>query len=132
MTGRAVILAALIALACALSSGTGDRGAAFAQTDFPGAYPAAKCAAFWLGWTDAARRLNYLREDPGDAVLAENFRKAALDEGADAAVLDAYLRRDRRDMRLMIEAAIFGDRSSSDIQDRLMKTCDDYARAHGF
>ena len=132
MIGRAVILTALIPLACALSSGTGDRGAAFAQTDFPGAYPAGKCAAFWLGWTDAARRLKYLREDPGDAVLAEHFRQAALEEGAEGAVLDAYLRRERRNMRRMIEATIFGDRSSSDIQDRLMKTCDDYARAHGF
>lgn len=134
MIGRAAPLAALITLTCALCPGTGTsgRGAALAQADVPGAYPAAKCATFWLGWTDAARRLRYLREDPGDAVLAENFRKAALDEGADAAELDAYLRQDRRNMRRMIEAAIFGDRSSSDIQERLMKTCDDYARAHGF
>lgn len=95
-------------------------------------YPAAKCAAFWMGWTDAAKRSRYLDVNPADAVLAERFRQAAIDEGGEPAEIDAYLARDRRDMSLMIRAAILGDRQSNDIQNRLMKTCDTYARAHGF
>ncbi len=95
-------------------------------------YPAAKCAGFWLGWTDAAKVLRFLDEDPGDGVLAARFRQAALDEGAEADALDRYLKGERRDMALMIRAAIGGDRQSNDIQNRLMETCQSYADARGF
>ena len=96
------------------------------------AYPAAKCAAFWLGWDDASRHLRRLPQQPENAALAAQFRQAALAQGESPASLDAYITRERRDMARMITAAIYGDRSSNDIERRLMRTCDDYARANGF
>ena len=96
------------------------------------AYPAAKCAAFWLGWDDASRHLRRLPQQPENAALAAQFRQAALAQGEAPETLDAYITRERRDMARMITAAIYGDRSSNDIERRLMRTCDDYARANGF
>ena len=95
-------------------------------------YPATKCAAFWLGWTDAAKRSAYLDETPTDAELAARFRQAAIDEGGDPAEIDAFVMQDRRNMSLMVRATILGDQQSTDTQNRLMKICDDYAKTHGF
>ena len=95
-------------------------------------WPAAQCAALWLGWTDAARISAYLDETPADAALAARFRQAALDQGAEPAALDASLGTQRRDMARMILAAISGDRISDDLQKRLMTDCEDFARAQGF
>lgn len=95
-------------------------------------YPAAKCAAFWLGWTDAAKRLTYLDVNPADAELAARFRQAAIDEGGDPAEIDAFIKQDRRNMSLMVRANILGDVQSTDTQNRLMEICDTYAREHGF
>jgi hypothetical protein len=96
------------------------------------AYPAAKCAAFWLGWDDASRHLRRLPQQPENAALAARFRQAAIVTGGPSETLDAYIARERRNMARMITAAIYGDRSSNDIERRLMRTCDDYARANGF
>lgn len=128
MIGRATIH--VVALFAGFSAALG--GASAARTVPDPMYPAAKCAAFWLGWTDAAKRLRWLSEDPGDAVRAARFRQAALDEGNKAGPVDAYLAGERRNMARMISAAIAGDRQSNDIQNRLMETCERYAAAHGF
>lgn len=92
-------------------------------------YPAAQCAAFWLGRDDYARASAYLDADPTDVERAAAFRAVAVRlNGGDAAEIDAFLRRERRVMALTIEAFIYGnDAESRDIHDRLLQTCEDYA-----
>lgn len=94
-------------------------------------YPAAPCAAYWLAFDDYAQTSTFLDRDPSDRDRAAAFRAAAirLNEG-DAATVDATIARERPDMALMIEAAIYGDRISDRLQRRLLQTCNDFAAKH--
>ena len=89
------------------------------------------CAAFWLGWTDAAAAHRFLPVDPADAALAEAFRRAAVAEGAEAGSLDRFLRQERRAMARMVLAAIDGDRPSADLMERMAGRCEADASRRG-
>ena len=119
MTARA---AAGLALAVALA------GAAQAADD-PALFPAAQCAALWFGQDDYAQMSPYLDRDPKDLALAEAFRAVALRLTTQGpAAIDAFIAAQRDQMRLLVEAFIFGgDRSSRDLYDSLMQDCSDFA-----
>ena len=119
MTARA---AAGLALAVALA------GAAQAADD-PALFPAAQCAALWFGQDDYAQLSPYLDRDPKDLALAEAFRAVALRLTTQGpAAIDAFIAAQRDQMRLLVEAFIFGgDRSSRDLYDSLMQDCSDFA-----
>lgn len=91
-------------------------------------YPAAQCAAYWLGRDDVARRSALLDEDANDPVRAGAFRAVAvrLNVG-DAVAIDAFIRRERTAMDRLVRAAILADPTSVALQDRLLRTCADYA-----
>lgn len=92
-------------------------------------YPAAQCAAFWLGRDDYARASSLLDADPGDPARAAAFRAVAVRlNGGAAAEIDAFLRTERRAMARLLEAYIqYGDAPSRDLHDRLLATCEAYA-----
>jgi hypothetical protein len=93
--------------------------------------PAATCAAFWLGWSDAAARLAVLPADPADAALGAAFRAAALAEGAAPAGFDGWLRGERRSMARLVTAAVRGDAPSQDLLETLARGCEEDARRRG-
>jgi hypothetical protein len=119
MTARA---AAGLALAVALA------GAAQAADD-PALFPAAQCAALWFGQDDYAQVSPYLDRDPKDLQLAEAFRAVALRQTTQGpAAIDTFLTQQRDQMRLLVEAFIFGgDRPSRDLYESLMQDCADFA-----
>jgi hypothetical protein len=119
VTARA---AAGLALAVALA------GAAQAADD-PALFPAAQCAALWFGQDDYAQISTYLDRDPKDLQLAEAFRAVALRQTTQGpAAIDAFLAQQRDQMRLLVEAFIFGgDRPSRDLYESLMQDCADFA-----
>jgi len=89
---------------------------------------AAQCAAYWLGRNDVARRSALLDEDANDPVRADAYRAAAVRlNGGDAVAIDAFIRQERTAMDSMVRAAIVGDPTSVALQDRLLRTCDEYA-----
>lgn len=95
-------------------------------------YPAAQCAAFWLGRDDYARESAFLDADPTDAARAAAFRAVAVRLAGEAAPVDAFLRKERRAMALMVEAYIYGgDVISRDLYERLLETCAAYAATQG-
>lgn len=91
-------------------------------------YPAAQCAALWLGRDDYARASTFLDADPTDAARAAAFRAVAVRLAGKAGPVDAFLRAERRSMALMIEAYVYGgDATSRDLHDRRLETCAAYA-----
>lgn len=91
-------------------------------------YPAAHCAAYWLGWDDFAKASRFLPRDATDLARAEAFRAVAIRlAGGKAAMVDDFLASERANMALMIEAAMYRDRISEKLQRRLLQTCADYA-----
>ncbi len=109
-------LAAALALPC------------FAADD-PAEYPAAQCAALWLGQDDYARRSNLLKQDPQDVALGEAFRAVAHRlTNRDAAAIDAFIARQIPLMADLVDMYIYsGDRQSRDLYERLMQDCDSFA-----
>lgn len=91
-------------------------------------YPAAQCAAFWLGRDDYARASAYLDADPRDAARAAGFRAVAVRlNGGDATAIDAFIEAERGSMVLLLDAYIYGaDEQSRELHDRLLQTCADY------
>jgi hypothetical protein len=91
-------------------------------------YPAAQCAAFWLGRDDYAQASTFLDADPTDAARAAAFRAVAVRLAGEAGPIDAFLRTERRAMARLVEAYIYGgDDTSRDLHDRLLETCQGYA-----
>lgn len=91
-------------------------------------YPAAQCAAYWLGRNDFAAKSAFLDSDATDVIRADAFRAVAIRQnGGDAAPIDDFLDSERSNMALMIEAAIYRDRISDRLQRRLLVTCADFA-----
>jgi hypothetical protein len=111
-----LVLAAALALPC------------FAADD-PAEYPAAQCAALWLGQDDYARQSRLLPQDPNDVALGEAFRAVAHRlTTRDAATIDAFIAQQIPIMSFMVEAYIYGnDRQSRDIYERLMDDCAAFA-----
>ena len=97
--------------------------------DDPGQFPAAQCAALWLGQDDYARHSNLLSQDPQDLALAAAFRAVAHRlTNRDAAAIDAFIAQQVPIMAFMVEAYIFGgDRQSRDIYESLMADCASFA-----
>jgi hypothetical protein len=95
-------------------------------------YPAAQCAAFWLGYDDYAHLSAYLDADPTDAVRAAAYRDVAYRLAtAERADIDTYIADQRPLMRNMMEAVIYGsDGPSRDVFERLTKTCKDFGQDH--
>ncbi len=93
-------------------------------------YPAAQCAAFWLGRDDYARASPYLDRDTADLKLAQTSRDLAVAlNGGNAAEVDAFITQERKVMAFMLDAFIFGgDAQSRDVHDRLLQTCNDLAQ----
>jgi len=121
----------LKALTTAAAIGVLGVGAAQASRD-PSLYPAAQCAAFWLGYSDYAARSLYLEVDPTDATRAAAFRAVALRLGTvPRAEIDRYIAVQRPLMDLLVEAMIFGrDRQSADVFEALGETCQSFAKDH--
>lgn len=91
-------------------------------------YPAAQCAAFWLGRDDYARASTFLEADPTDAARAAAFRSVAVRLAGEAGPIDAFLRKERRAMARLVESYVYGgDGTSRDLHDRLLETCAAYA-----
>ena len=103
-------------------------GPASAAED-PALFPAAQCAALWFGQEDYAQASAWLDRDPKDLELAEAFRQVALRQTTQGpAAIDAFIKDQRRQMSLLVEAFIFGgDRPSRDLYDSLMQDCADFA-----
>jgi hypothetical protein len=97
--------------------------------DDPAEFPAAQCAALWLGKDDYARQSGVLERDPGDLVMAEAFRQVAHRlTTRDAAAIDAFIARQVPIMAFMVEAYVYGDdRQSRDLYESLMADCDAFA-----
>ncbi len=98
----------------------------------PAIYPAAQCAALWLGQHDYARNAYVLRQSPDDLELAKAFRQVALRlTTQDPASIDTFIEKQRPIMAFMVEAYIYGgDRQSRDVYERLMQDCADFAGKH--
>ncbi len=111
-----LVLAAALALPCEAA-------------DDPAEYPAAQCAALWLGQDDYARHSKLLKQDPMDVALAEAFRAVAHRlTNRDAAAIDAFIAQQVPIMSFMVEAYIYGgDRQSRDIYETLMQDCASFA-----
>ena len=121
----------LKALTTAAALGVLGVGAAQADRDLS-IYPAAQCAALWLGYSDYAARSHYLSVDPTDATRAAAFRAVALRLGTSPRDrIDAYIADQRPLMETMVEAMIFGrDRQSADVFEALGETCKSFAKDH--
>jgi hypothetical protein len=93
----------------------------------PALYPAAKCAAFWFGWDDYARRSTLLDRTPGDLARAEAFARVARRMTAgDPQVVDAFIADQRGLMMQMIDEGLYGGGESRDLMERLLQTCQDF------
>jgi hypothetical protein len=101
---------------------------AWADRD-PAVFPAAQCAALWLGQDEYARRSRLLDQDPQDVALAEAFRAVAHRlTNRDAAAIDAFIAGQVPDMVRLVDDYIYGaDRQSRDLYESLMKDCADFA-----
>jgi hypothetical protein len=97
--------------------------------DDPAEYPAAQCAALWLGQDDYARRSKLLKQDPQDVALGEAFRAVAHRlTNRDAAAIDAFISQQVPIMAFMVDAYIYGgDKQSREIYERLMQDCAAFA-----
>lgn len=95
----------------------------------PALYPAAQCAAFWLGREDYAQSGGWLDPDPLSADRAAAFRAVALRLAPDRAVdIDARIAEQRPMMARLHEAAIdWADRQSIDLLEDLTQTCGAFA-----
>lgn len=81
-----------------------------------------------MGRDDYSRASTFLDADPTDAARAAAFRAVAVRLAGEAGPVDAFLRKERRAMALMVEAYIYGsDATSRDLHDRLVETCAAYA-----
>ncbi|MDR5654025.1 hypothetical protein [Ruixingdingia sedimenti] len=103
-------------------------GAAAAQ-EARAFFPAAQCAAFWMGRSDVAAGSRHLDAHPSDRDRARAFRDAAVRlGGGDAGKIDAFIAEERPRMALTVRAHVLGgDAASRDIHDRLLKRCEDFA-----
>ncbi len=98
----------------------------------PSLYPAAQCAAFWLGFTDYARISAYLDVDPTDKTRAEAFRAVALRLGtATPDTINGYIAEQRPLMAATMEAMIYGqNRAARDMFERLTERCSAFGAEH--
>lgn len=98
-------------------------------SDDPALYPAAQCAAFWLGFSDYAKRSPFLDYDPDDVNRSETFRDIALHLSPDrAAEIDARIASERPAMALLAEAVIYGgDAQSRTVFEKLTGRCERFA-----
>lgn len=92
-------------------------------------YPAAQCAAFWLGRQDYALTGGWLQPDPLAMDRAAAFRAAALRLAPDRAdEIDARIADQRLPMQRLHEAAIdWADPDSIDLLQDLTLTCGRFA-----
>ena len=103
-------------------------GAATGASAADSRYPAAQCAAYWLGRDDAARHSAFLDADADDRARADAYAAVAVrSNGGDAGAIKDFIRRERPDMARLVRAAILGDPTSVAVQERLLQTCADYA-----
>ena len=94
-------------------------------------YPAAQCAALWLGHADYARVSAYLDSDPWHSKAAAAFRSIALRLGGSEAEVDAHIATQRPLMVSLLDGYIYGgDRQSREVFERLSTTCQDFADRH--
>jgi len=115
--------------AIAVAVGLGLSGPAVAADD--PLYPAAQCAALYLGVEDYARISAYLDPDPLNAEAAAAFRDVALRLGGSEDEVDAFIAEQRPLMKLMMDGYIYrGDTQSQDLFERLSETCRDFAERH--
>ncbi|MEL7260317.1 MAG: hypothetical protein AAGK69_02995 [Pseudomonadota bacterium] len=98
----------------------------------PSIYPAAQCAAFWLGYADYARASAYLDFDPTDLGRANAFRAVALRLAtATPAEIETYVDTQRPLMASLMEAVIYTrSRSAQTVFERLTTTCKTFGAAH--
>ena len=88
-------------------------------------FPAAQCAAFWLGRDDYARQSATLAPDPTDRPRAEAYRRAAVRlNGNNADGIDTFINGLRPTMAFLFDAWIFGgDAQARDMHTRLSRIC---------
>lgn len=123
---RAAAALALCGGACAAASQVQGAVPAVAPQ---AAYPAAECAALWLGTDDYAARSPFLGADPGRARVARGFRAVAVQlNGGDARPVDRLIARQRRYWAQVNDAFIrLGDADARDLYTRQLRLCDAYA-----
>ena len=92
-------------------------------------YPAATCAAFFLGRDDFARTSAWLDRNPGDPARAAALRDEAVRlNGGAAPEVDAFVAEEREVLAFLFEAMILDqDEQSRDVHDRLVATCETLA-----
>lgn len=119
-----MIRAALIVGAALAAPAQGERN--------PSIYPAAQCAAFWLGYADYARASAYLDFDPTDLGRAQAFRAVALRLAtATPGEIETYIDTQRPLMASLMEAVIYTrSRSAQTVFERLTTTCKTFGAAH--
>ncbi len=92
-------------------------------------YPAAQCAALWLGFSEYAKRSPFLDYNPDDLKRSDVFRRIALSLSPDRQpLIDQTIATERAAMALLVEAMIYGgDAQSRDVFERLTQRCEDFA-----
>lgn len=95
-------------------------------------YPAAQCAAFWLGFHDYAKRSPLLVPNAADPKRAEAFRAVARRLAPNrTAEVDQTIHNQRAEMALLTEAVIFsGDAQSRKLFETLTRVCADLGATH--
>ena len=94
-------------------------------------YPAAQCAAFWLGFSDYARASAHLDLNPDDVARAHAFVQVALRLGtATQDEIEDHIRTQRRLMVSLLDGVIYrSDDVSQRVFERLTETCKNFGRA---
>jgi len=95
-------------------------------------YPAAQCAAFWLGFNDYAKRSPFLDSSPDDLNRSNAFRLVAVRLApARVAEIDRTIQDQRSAMALLAEAVIYAnDKQSRKVFETLTQTCESFASKH--
>ncbi|MBQ0803554.1 MULTISPECIES: hypothetical protein [unclassified Sulfitobacter] len=119
--------ASTIGICAALLTGSGAQA-----YDDVALYPAAQCAAFWLGFDDYAKRSPFLDSSPDHVKRSDAFRAVAVRLAPDRVTeIDRTIQDQRSAMALLAEAVIYAnDKPSRKVFETLTQTCESFASNH--
>lgn len=91
-------------------------------------YPAAQCAAFWLGFNDYAKSAPFLEKSLGDLKRSDAFRDVAVRLAPGRVTeIDRKIQDQRSPMALLAEAVIYAnDEQSRKVFETLAQTCESF------
>ncbi|MCX8224878.1 MAG: hypothetical protein OTI35_02300 [Sulfitobacter sp.] len=119
--------ASIIGVCAALLASSG------AQADDDAAiYPAAQCAAFWLGFNDYAKWSPFLDSSADNVKRSNAFRAVAVRLAPTRVTeIDRAIQDQRSAMALLAEAVIYAnDNQSRKVFETLTQTCESFASKH--